>query len=191
MKWLKNLYGSNPLDKTTEREKTNKKIIIIGVTVFMLAAIGSLFDSGQSKQNKKVSVLYSEYLNPYNRSIAPQAIEIFFENCPPLQNKHLSDIEQITLNDGFEKNKYGCMDYRCEEYGWEKEIHMEVKIKNDIKTFHNEMIYIRGHTLHFWLGGPQNSGITTSKFPEVCGLKRNKNGDSVYIPVPAIGALWK
>lgn len=164
---------------------------IIGVVLAILPVMSYALDEIKLTLNKTTPVVYSKYLNSHNRSVASQAIKIFFENCPALLDKHLSDIEQITLYDGFEKSKHGCMDYRCKEYGWEKEIHMEVKIKNDIKTFHDDLIYIRGHTLHFWLGGPQNSGITIPKFPEVCGVKRNENGEFVYMPIPALGALWK
>lgn len=135
-------------------------------------------------------IISSKHLNSHNQKIANQALGLFSKNCLPLMKEHTKDIESITLIDGAHKSDYGCMDYRCDDYGWEKELRLKVKIKDTISTFRNDMVRIRGHTLHFWLGGPLNPGVTTSKFPEVCGVSRPLDGADTYISIPSMGILW-
>ena len=134
---------------------------------------------------------YGEGLGQENRRIVFRAIDIFINACRPLIQDHYADIEQITAIDGaFKSEDYGCLDYRCDEYGWEKELRFIIKIKDNATTFSGDLRYIAGHTLHFWLGGPTNPGITTTKFPQVCGYNKPLNGEDIYIPVPEIGHLW-
>ena len=138
----------------------------------------------------KVPISYSKYLSEKNIPFAKKAIKVFASNCLSLMTAHATDIELISVQGIHEKSDYGCVDYRCEDYGWIKTLHVEIKIKDEPTTFSGPMVRIAGHTLHFWIGGPSNPGYTTTKFPQVCGVDEVR-GHDVYVSVPEMKSLWE
>lgn len=82
------------------------------------------------------------------------------------------------------------MDYRCDDYGWDKELYIKIKIKDRTEVIPTEARDF-GHTMHFYLGGPMNPGITTNKIPELCGVPSHDDGSDVYIPVPSLSFIRK
>ena len=132
--------------------------------------------------------VYSTQLSSGDRQMAEKAFGVFCDACQPLMGKYASDIEKMEISEGFSRDpKWGCMDYRCRDYEWDKEIYIQVKIKDDTKVIPSDL-RAWGHTLHFYLGGPKNPGITTSKIPELCGASR-KDGRDAYISVPELSFI--
>jgi len=139
--------------------------------------------------------VYHQNLKPDEREIAEKAFIVFCDVCQPLMGKYSSDIESIEIGRGFDrgnisyyKGDNGCMDYRCRDYGWDKQIYIQVKLKDNTSVIPTEL-RAWSHTLHFYLGGPQNPGITISKIPELCGRTHSANRKDVYIAEPKLSFI--
>lgn len=149
-----------------------KKIIFL---LFLLSII-----SACTKEPKVIDPIYDNSLNQTQLETAKKAYVVFCDVCKPLMSEYTDDIEWIKIEKGFDRNsQYGCLDYRCRDYGWDKEYYIQVKIKDDTSVTPGEL-RAWGHTLHYYLGGPKNPGITIGKKPELCGRERVKSND-VYI----------
>lgn len=169
---------------------------LMGRFILLLALLliigGLLYSCADEKAKTKpvISPVYSTSLNPDDRIIAEKAFNVFCEECQPLMGKYSEDIESIVISchDIFSDGR--CLDYRCDEYGWEKQIYLKIKLKDKQSVIPNEL-RSWGHTLHFYLGGPKNPGITTTKFPELCGVTKPTDGSDTYIPDPRLSFIKK
>lgn len=152
------------------------------IIIFLLSLI-SCTDKNEIKSQAAVPV-YSQNMSPDERAMAAQAFVVFLDACQPLMTKHLTDVESIDIESGFDRDRSvpgdGCLDYRCRDYGWDKQIYIKVKLKDKLYSIPPEL-KAWGHTLHFYLGGPNKPGITTSKIPELCGKENKDRGVDIYI----------
>lgn len=170
------------------------RILVIAASIFMVMLLGSCLPEGNQPSGLSVSPVYDDGLSPEELAMAQKAFPIFCQTCQPLMGKYAADIERIEISRGFDRLEgeglpnNGCMDYRCEEYGWDKQICIKVKIKDRTEVIPKE-VRAFGHTLHFYLGGPVNPGITTAKFPELCGVQSSGDGVDVYIRVPGLSLI--
>lgn len=153
-------------------------------------------DHSRPVSARPVSPIYDPTLKTEEVEMAKKAFTIFCQTCQPLMGKYASDIERIEITRGFDRLEVdipggdGCLDYRCDEYGWDKQIYIKVKIKDRTEVIPTE-VRAFGHTMHFFLGGPKNPGITTNKIPELCGAPSNDDGADVYIPAPSLAFIKK
>lgn len=157
-----------------------KNIIFL---LFFIAIISACID-----KPKVIDPIYDNALNQTQLEMAKKAYAVFCDVCKPLMSQYTDDIESIKIEKRDVRVKgYGCMDYRCRDYGWDFEYEMQVKIKDDTSVIPGEF-RAWGHTLYFFLGGPQNPGITISKIPELCGRERVTSKD-VYISEPRLSLI--
>ncbi|MEN6423011.1 MAG: hypothetical protein ABFD76_13800 [Smithella sp.] len=161
--------------------KKHLAILYVSVTILLIFSCGS-----DSTPNFKP--IYDKSLSSSDRIIAENAFAVFCDKCQPLMSKYSNDIESIQVEKGFDRGPDGCLDYRCREYGWDKQIYIKIKIKNDPSKIPGS-IKARGHFLHFYLGGPKNSGYTVGKFPELCGARKTNNDYDVYVPEPKLALI--
>lgn len=160
--------------------------------IIVLLMACSFFISCSSPQSAKLVPTYSQEFDPNGRVNAEQAFAIFSEACQPLMGKYSGDIESISIDHGFDREKNmsgdGCLDYRCREYGWDKQIYIKIKLKDKTDVIPTAL-RAWGHTLHFFLGGPKNPGITLNKIPELCGKINPNPGSDIFIPEPRLAFI--
>ncbi len=162
------------------------KIIIIVVLVMCLI-------SCTSDKRNSISPVCGNELNAQECFMAKEAFSVFSDTCRPLMNKYTSDIESIRIESGFDRDpnipRDGCLDYRCKEYGWDKQISVKIKLKDKLDVIPSK-IRASGHTLYFYLGGPKNPGYTVGKFPELCGAQGAADGSyDKYISEPKLSFI--
>ncbi|MRR15668.1 MAG: hypothetical protein EG826_04335 [Deltaproteobacteria bacterium] len=159
--------------------------------VILFIACTALINCG-SPRSPQIAPTYSQEMSPDERAIAEKAFAVFCEACQPLMGKYALDIESIIINNGFNREKNmagdGCLDYRCKEYGWDKQVYVQVKLKNKLAVIPSD-IKAQGHTLHVYLGGPKKPGITIGKFPELCGKTKSTNDLDFYFSEPRLAFL--
>ena len=134
-------------------------------------------------------------MKPGERVIAERAYAVFCDTCKPLMSKYSEDIESIEIENGFDRGGStpdgGCSDYRCREYEWDKQIYIKVKLKEK-QTIIPPELRAWGHTLHIYLGGPKNPGITVGKLPQLCGATKPTDGSfDAYISEPKLAFIKK
>lgn len=164
------------------------------ILIIVTLLVGTLMFMGYLSESKSKAVvvkpLYSKNLNQNELVIAKKAFEVFCQTCHLLTGKYAEDVETVEVSHGFNRTKNGsCMDYRCDDYGWDRQIYIKVKIKDRTKIIPDFRGGPSGHTLHFYLGGPKNPGITTTKFPEFCGVQKPSNGNDTFISVPSLSFI--
>lgn len=149
-----------------------KKIFFLLFSIFLISAC--------TEEPQVINPIYDNSLNQTQLEAAKKAYVVFCDVCKPLMSEYTGDIEWIKIEKGFDRSlSYGCLDYRCRDYGWDKQYYIQVKIKDDTSIIPREL-RAWGHTLHYYLGGPKNPGITISKIPELCGKEKVTNNE-VYI----------
>jgi len=155
-----------------------KKLLIItllvGIGIFM----------GCSSEQVVVNPLYDKNLNQNELATAKKVFEVFCQTCQPLMGEYAGDIETIEISQGIGG-------YSIDNYKWDRQIYIKVKIKDRTNLIPVSMGGPFGHTLHFYLGGPKNPGITTTKFPQLCGVQKPSNGDVSFISVPSLSFIKK
>lgn len=174
----------------------NLPLLRIAASIFLAVLLGSCSQEGKQPSSLSVVPVYDDKFSPEEMAMAQKAFPIFCQTCQPLMGEYAADIEWIEITHGIDRLEgeglpnNGCMDYRCDDYGWDKEIYIKVKIKDRTEVIPKE-VRAFGHTLHFYLGGPVNPGITTTKFPELCGVQSNITGSDTYISVPSLSFIKK
>lgn len=174
------------------------KKLLMGRSTLLLALLliigGPLYSCADEKTKPTISPVYDTNFTPSERVMAEKAFDVFCEKCQPLMGKYSKDIESIEISRGFDREDTsllnGCVDYRCREYEWDKQIYLKIKLK-DRQTVIPKELRAWGHTLHIYLGGPQNPGITIGKFPELCGAPRPSGSSEAYIPEPKLSFIKK
>jgi len=146
-------------------------ILLVGISVFM----------GCSTEPVVLKPLYENNFNQNELVVAKKAFEVFCQTCQPLMGEYAGDIETIEIS-------HGIGGYSIDHYRWDRQVYIKVKIKDRINLIPVDMRAF-GHTLHFYLGGPKNPGITTIKFPQLCGVQKPSNGDVVFISVPNLAFI--
>jgi len=164
-------------------------LMITVVASFALAACGEQ----QAAMNLAPSPVYDPALTPAELATAKKAYAIFSQVAQPLMGEYAGDIESIEVSKGFERTGTtddAYVDYRCRDYGWNKQIYIKVKIKDETKSVPDD-IGAWGHTEHYYLGGPTNPGITLSKHPQLCGKADLPNGEEVFMAVEGLNFICK
>ena len=152
-----------------------KKLIMVTILVIIGISVGC------SSESVVIEPLYDKNLNQNELAVAKRAFEVFSQTCLPLMGEYVGDIETIEISRGFD-------DYRNRDYGWDAHFYMEIKIKDSTSLIPASMRAF-GHTLHFYLGGQKNPGITTTKFPQLCGVQKPSNGNDTFISVPSLSFI--
>ncbi len=128
---------------------------------------------------------------------AASVFAVFEEAGQPLLGKWAKDVRSIEVeryNTGFlnSDGSVGCSDYRCQMFGWEKALYIKVRIVEQPSMIPPDL-NAAGHTLHFFIGGGNQPGFTTTKFPELTGAQQieafGESGDS-FKPVPKFLMLF-
>jgi len=134
---------------------------------------------------------FSETLTPQEIVVAKSAFDVFCKTCQPLMGEYSGDIEWIKIESYHDctTDEGAHHDYRCADYGWDKYIYITLKIIDrtqlipiDLRAF--------GHTEHIYIGGPENPGIITIKFPELCGGTRPLTGGPGFISAPDLSQIF-
>lgn len=98
--------------------------------------------------------------------------------------RYKDDIEWIDLNVG----EVIPLSYRYEQFGWEHELYLQVKLRDDART--PSMWRASGHVLHYFIGGSLNPGVVAQKTQSHHFLGVDPNPDSdVFLPVPALAIV--
>jgi hypothetical protein len=160
---------------------------LICIFLFLISFVGC------ENPSLKIVPLYSPELTTDERALAEKTFLVFSDACQPLMSKYTNDIQSINISSGFDRQPNapggGCLDYRCKEYGWDKQIYIQVTLKNKLNDIPGD-IKAQGHVLHFYLGGPKNPGITIGKFPELCGAHKSRSGSyDIYISDPKLSFI--
>ena len=135
------------------------------LTVFFVA---TLCACEREQPTSTIQPTFSDSLTSTERAKQETAFRIFSQVCQPLMGEYSSDVERVDVSG---RQYKGCFDYRCEEFGWSESIHIRIDIKDEPMVI-PPSYRSWGHSLHFYLGGPSNPGITTTKLPELCGFSR-------------------
>ena len=98
--------------------------------------------------------------------------------------RYKDDIEWIDINVG----EVIPLSYRYEQFGWEHELYLQVKLRDDPRT--PSMWRASGHVLHYFIGGSPNPGVVAQKTQSHHFLGVDPNPDSdVFLPVPALAIV--
>lgn len=98
--------------------------------------------------------------------------------------RYKDDIEWIEINVG----EVIPLSYRYEQFGWEHELYLQVKLRDDPRT--PSMWRASGHVLHYFIGGSPNPGVVAQKTQSHHFLGVDPNPDSdVFLPVPALAIV--
>ncbi len=121
------------------------------------------------------------------RDDAKRAIDIFLENCSPL-NKYLRDFQEINVRVGKK-----IVDYQP-EMGWTSEIHIQMTVPDEpnyVPRYDPRTHVIAGHTLHYFIGGGNRPGIVGAKRSSqmLCGLPIDQNGSVTFKSVPDLSLI--
>lgn len=156
-------------------------VILICVIFFIGYYSSTPTESTEStREIQRINPIYDKSLNQTQLETAKKSYAVFCDVCKPLMNEYTDDIEWVKIEKRIVRVKgYGCMDYRCRDYGWDIEYEIQVKIKENPSIIPGELRAL-GHTIHYYLGGPKNPGINIDKIPELCGKER-VSGKDVYI----------
>ncbi|WCJ63098.1 hypothetical protein [Agrobacterium tumefaciens] len=124
----------------------------------------------------------------YSEADVKKAMEIFWDNCKPLSTIYFTDIVSVSLTASDEFTQYRM------NRGWKHSIHLAIKMSdNPVKmpASDNEIGVMAGHTLHYDLGGGQDSGFFASKrvSQKVCGLKARNDGVDAFRKIRAFDFL--
>ena len=162
-------------------------LMVAVVASFTLAACGDQ----KGTINLAPSPVYDPSLAPAELATAKKAYAIFTQVAQPLMGEYSGDIESVEVSKGFERagtTDDAYLDYRCRDYGWNKQIYIKVKIKDETKYIHDD-IGAWGHTEHYYLGGPSNPGITLSKHPQLCGKADLPDGQEVFMAAKSLSFI--
>lgn len=122
-----------------------------------------------------------EYNNPAHIEKVEKALNVLKESCPALFKRAASDIKEATAS--FQT----AYPYQTDDYGWKKQLEVNVKLKNDLKNIPSNY-RAWGQTLSFYMGSGKQSGIITDKrvTQEICGWEVSKDGANMFYPAEGI-----
>jgi len=113
-------------------------------------------NAGKTNENTTVNITSTNEYTVKNQEQVIAFIQLLFSDLPVMRN-YISDIEFIrpTLMD------LGEYDYTFEDYGWKKQIYIEIKLKE--KTNLPREWRADGQTLHFIIGSGDAPGVIAKK----------------------------
>lgn len=125
--------------------------------------------------------------NSVSEAEAKRAVEIFINNCSPL-NRFLGDFSEIDV-----QVRKEIAEYRL-EMGWKTEIHIRMTVPDDPKfvpRYDPRTHVISGHTLHYYVGGGKKPGIIGAKRSSqmLCGLPIDQGGSVTFKSVSELSSL--
>jgi hypothetical protein len=168
----RSIYVAQKIKKDPETKKygNNPKVAIgtlaiIGAVLFAVGCIGLPIadflkpespDAWETTENTTARIISTDEYTVKNQEQVIAFIQQLFSDRPVMRN-YISDIEFIrpTLID------LGEYDYTFEDYGWKKEIYIEIKLKD--KTSLPREWRADGQTLHFIIGSGTSPGVIAKK----------------------------
>jgi len=116
-------------------------------------------------------------LSAEDRSLAQSTLKDFVDICGI--DKIAPDIERIDVtlqgagirNGPQSDDEYCSYNYRCEQYGWHREVVITLKVHDETSVI-PASYYAGGYTLTYFVGGGHSPGIVTQEDPGklICGM---------------------
>ena len=119
----------------------------------------------------------------YSEADAMVALEIFRRNCRPLGEEFWSDVTEARVDIRQETAPHRLA------RGWKADVHLSLKYSDEPQvgpSYASGAGILRGHTLHYNLGGGETPGFLATKQSSqyLCGLSFDDKGDDLFVPVP-------
>lgn len=122
----------------------------------------------------------------FTRAQMEAALAQLKTSCAPLFTDYADDVEWIKVMGETDDCNYPGS-HRCDEYGWDRTVEINVKIVDDRKVIPVDY-RARGHTLFYWLGTGRRPGIMSlkdqSKF--VCEWSHIPDSSNYFVSVPKL-----
>jgi len=151
---------------------------------FLMIIFALAFSFSVAAETNGLATIKMGDTSEHNQRIVKEAIGHFLKACPGF-NKYWGDVESAHV----EVVKGHELDYRREQFGWKNYLLLTVQVKQDTNFIPMEY-RVFGHTLRFYAGGGNRSGIMTQKLQSqhFCGgFQLNDNGDAfLFAPVMII-----
>lgn len=145
------------------------------------------FSFSVAAETNGLATIQMNNISERNQPVVKEAVKYLFEACPGF-NKYWGDVESAHV----EVAKGHELDYRREQFGWKNYLLLTVQVKQDT-NFIPMKYRVFGHTLRFYAGGGNRTGIMTQKLQSqhFCGgFQLNDNGDA-FLFTPAMIILDK
>ena len=154
-----------------------KKIICLCLSAF-------LFGCGDPVTTTVKYTPYGKYNTQADASRAKKMIALLTESCPTLFKTASKDIQEATAT------FHEAYPYQTDEYGWNEQLEVKVKLKNDLKYI-LPRYKAWGHTLSFYVGTGKKSGVITDKQKTqmICDWEVSKNGDNMFHSIQKLETL--
>lgn len=174
--------------------KVASHLICLSLISMLVSCILSC--SEKPSAEKPATVPKLTYSNPdkmsdTDKQLAEEAYLALCKECSALFVDWNEDIDSVTvygITDCSNK-ELAQWDNRCTDYGWGKYVYITAKIKDETKHI-PDSYRAWGNTEHYYIGGPNNSGVEMVKFPGFCKEKEN-NGANVLKKSQSVSKIFK